>query len=55
MNTFIVMILMLAIIIYILRGVIMLIWTIGAFIYKNIKAFFGHLDTIKKLINGEMK
>ena len=55
MNTFIIMTLLLIAIGYVLNGLLTLIWNIVAFIFNGIKVIAGHLDTIKKLITGEIK
>lgn len=55
MNTFIIMTLLLIAIGYVLNGLLTLVWNIVAFIFNSIKVIIGHLDTIKKLITGEIK
>jgi len=55
MGNLLLLILIFSAVAYLLKGLIDLAWTIAVFIYQGIKTIAGHLNTIKMLINGEMK
>ena len=55
MGNLLLLILFLLTVAYLLKGLIDLVWTIAIFIYQGVKTIAGHLNTIRMLINGEMK
>lgn len=55
MGNLLLLILFLLAVAYLLKGLIDLVWTIAIFIYQGVKTIAGHLNTIRMLINGEMK